>query len=178
MDVITNTVLIFCIAILILELLFYAFRTIRNPDRARIKKELRKMASKKQGEELPDILRKKVISEVPALNEILLRISGIEYLDRLRCQASVRYSTGFFVLLSLFFAALGFTGLYVLAKKRNMVICNPCFIDWQSPCLLSLHKETSEIEKVSDSIARGSRPDGSIPESGSCLFNRHESGVG
>ena len=111
MDVITNTVLIFCISILILELLFYAFRTIRNPDRARIKKELRKMAYKRQGEELPDILRKKVISEVPALNEILLRISGIEYLDRLRYQASARYSTGFFVLLSLFFAALGFTGL-------------------------------------------------------------------
>lgn len=117
MDVITNTVLIFCISILILELLFYAFRTIRNPDRARIRRELKKMASKKQGEALPDILRKKVISEVPALNEILLRISGIEYLDRLRYQASARYSTGFFVLLSLFFAALGFTGLYVLVKK-------------------------------------------------------------
>jgi tight adherence protein B len=117
MDVITNTVIIFCISILILELFFYAFKTIRNPDRARIKKELRKMASQKQGEELPDILRKKVISEVPALNELLLRISGIEYIDRLRYQASTRYSTGFFVLLSLFFAASAFTGFYVLVKK-------------------------------------------------------------
>jgi tight adherence protein B len=117
MDVITNTVTIFCISILIIELLFYAFRTIRNPDRARIKKELRKMASTRQGAEQPDILRKKVISEIPALNEILLRFSGIEYLDRLRCQASTSYSTGFFVLFSLFLAALGFTGLYVLLKK-------------------------------------------------------------
>jgi tight adherence protein B len=117
MDVITNSAIIFCISILIIELLFYAFRSIRNPDRARIKKELRKMASKRQGEALPDILRKKVISDVPAFNEILLRISGIEYLDRLRSQASTQYSTGFFILLSLFLAASGFTGLYVLLKK-------------------------------------------------------------
>jgi len=117
MGAITNTVIIFCISISIIELLFYAIRTIRNPDRARIKKELRKMASKRQGEVLPDILLKKVISDVPAFNEILRRISGIEYLDRLRYQASTQSSTGFFVLLSLFFAASGFTGLYVLLKK-------------------------------------------------------------
>jgi tight adherence protein B len=116
MDVVTNTVIIFCISILIIELLFYAFRTVRNPDRARVKKELKKMASQKYGEQLPDILRKKVMSEVPALNEILLRISGIERLDRLRYQANTKYNTGFFILLSLFFAGLGFAGFYLLQK--------------------------------------------------------------
>ncbi|MDH3568054.1 MAG: type II secretion system F family protein, partial [Desulfobacteraceae bacterium] len=91
---------IFIVAVLIIELIFYAIRSARNPDRERIRRELKKIASSRQIIEGADILRRRVLSEIPALNEILLRITGIQRLDKLRYQANTRYPSGFFILLS------------------------------------------------------------------------------
>jgi len=147
MNVVTNTIIIFCISILIIELLFYAFRAIRNPDRGRIKKELKKMTSQKKGEQLPDILRKKVMSEVPALNEILLRISGIEALDRLRYQANTKYNTGFFILLSLLFAGSGFAGFYVLQKTGLLLSVILALLIGSLPIFYLYIKKNQRVKK-------------------------------
>jgi tight adherence protein B len=107
---------IFIVAILFIELIFYATRSMKNPERRRIQKELKKIASSRKGEELPDLMRKRVLSGIPALNAILLRITGIERLDRLRYQAAARYPSGFFILLAFVFIGLGYIGFYLLLK--------------------------------------------------------------
>ena len=91
---------IFIVAVLVIELIFYAIRTSRNPDRERIRRELKRISSSRQIQEGTDILRRRVLSEIPALNEILLRVTGIQRLDHLRYQANSRYPSGFFILLS------------------------------------------------------------------------------
>lgn len=116
MNIYILAVIIFIVAILVIELIFYSVATIRNPDRARIRKKLKTISTSRQKEELPDLMRKRVLSDVPLLNEILLRITGIHRLDRLRYQANTTFPSGFFILLSLFFMGLGFLGFYLFVK--------------------------------------------------------------
>jgi len=116
MNIYMAAIAIFIVAIIVIELFFYAIRNIRNPDHSRIRKKLRKIKSSKYEDEIPDLVRKRVLSEIPLLNEILLRISGIHRLDRLRYQANTRYPSGFFILLAFVFAGLGYLGFYRLLK--------------------------------------------------------------
>ena len=80
MNIYIAALAIFIVAVLIIELIFYAIRTAQNPDRERIRRELKKISSSRQIHEGPDIVRRRVLSEIPALNEILLRVTGIQRL--------------------------------------------------------------------------------------------------
>ena len=114
-------IFIFALSIFITEMVFYTYRTLRNPDRKKIRKRLKTFSSGKNKDGLPDILQKKLLSDVPFLNKILLRIPGPQRLDRLLQQANVQYRLGFFMLLTIFLALTGFfpgiliTGNYALS---------------------------------------------------------------
>lgn len=129
MNILILTVGIFIVAVLIIELITYSYRNVKNPDRSRIRKHLKKISASKQKDELSvDLTKKRVLSEVPILNEILLRITMIDRLDRLRYLANARYPAGFFILLSLFLAGAGFLGFYFMNTGTLMsVIFGICF---------------------------------------------------
>jgi len=120
MNILILTTGIFIASVLIIELLFYSFRAIRNPDRTRIRKKLKKISTSSQESEATDLLRKRTLSEIPLLNQILLRITMIERLDRLRYLANARLPAGFFILLAFLFASVGFLGFYL--TKRNLIL--------------------------------------------------------
>jgi len=114
-------IFIFAVSIFLSEMLFYAYRTIRHPDRKKIKKRLKTLSYKKNKAGVPDILQKKLLSDVPFLNKILLRIPGPQRLDRFLQQANAQYRLGVFILLTIILALTGFfggvliTGNYVLS---------------------------------------------------------------
>ena len=114
-------IIIFAVSIFVTEMFFYAYRTIRHPDRKKIRKRLKTFSYRKNKDGLPDILQKKLLSDVPFLNKILLRIPGPQRLDRLLQQANVQYRLGVFILLTIILALTGFfagfliTGNYVLS---------------------------------------------------------------
>ncbi len=114
-------IIIFAVSIFVTEMIFYAYRTMRNPDRKKIRKRLKTFSSGKNKAGVPDILQKKLLSDVPFLNKILLRIPGPQRLDRLLQQANSQYRLGAFILLTVFLALTGFlagfliTGNYVLS---------------------------------------------------------------
>ena len=113
MTILTSTVIIFIVAVVVIELLLYAYRTLKHPDRAKIQKKLRKIAAERRDDQSPELTRRRVLSDVPFLNRILLRITMIDRLDRLRYLANAKYPTGFFILLSLLCFAAGFAGVGV-----------------------------------------------------------------
>jgi tight adherence protein B len=116
MELLIPASLIFVVSVVVLELLFFAYRYFKNPDRARIQKKLRKITSDRFEDKAPEILRRRVLSEVPLLNQILKRITMIDRLDRLRYQANTKYPTGFFILLSFLFVGVGFIGIFSFAN--------------------------------------------------------------
>jgi len=102
-------VLIFVVSVVCIEMCHYAYRTIRRPDRQKIRKRLRKIASGKDRNGV-SILRRRVLSEVPFLNRFLLGIPMVRRLDRLLKQADAQYPLGFFILLTIFLALAGYLG--------------------------------------------------------------------
>jgi tight adherence protein B len=101
--------LMFLVSVFVLESMLYAIRTIKNPDRNKIRNRLRAL-SVKDATDVNDILRKRSLSEVPGLNRILSSLPVAKWLDRLLEQANVQYPLGFFVLLTLVLASAGFLG--------------------------------------------------------------------
>jgi tight adherence protein B len=117
MNVVLVGLVIFIFCLFIIELTAYAIRIIQHPDRAEIRKRLRKSLAFEAEGEHPDITKKKVLSDVPFLNRILPLVPGVERLDLLMRQADVKYTLGFFTLLTM---ALGFTGyLFFLVLTKN-----------------------------------------------------------
>jgi len=143
MSIYVIAALIFIISIIVIEMLLYAFRTAKNPDRARIRKKLRKVTyNPRVSEEDQDITRKVIYSEIKAFDEVLRRITLMERLNKLIYQANAKYPAGFFITLSVLlgvtaFAVASLLGysylvsfpvtlvalaspfLYLLKKKRN-----------------------------------------------------------
>ena len=110
MTVILTAVWIFLITIFVFEFGIYSYRSIRYPNRTRVRKRLKKLSTEMDPVEQPDILRKKVLSEIGVLNKLLVYLPGIKSLERLIDQANSSHSPGFYILISLFLALTAFIG--------------------------------------------------------------------
>ena len=104
---IVQFILIFIIAICIIELYLYVRRG-RSLNRHEIKAKINKFSVTASSTENPDILRNRRLSNVEFLNKILVSIPLFGRLDRLIQQANVNYPLGFFLLLSLVLMLIGY----------------------------------------------------------------------
>ena len=113
---------LFIVLVIVVELLIYGYKNMRSPNRAKIRKRLRKSVYTEDNQAGTDILRKRVLSEIPFLNRLLLKTPGILKLDNLISQANATYPIGFFILLALFLAVLGFLVGNTVIKNRLLAV--------------------------------------------------------
>ena len=119
MNVLVLGFAIFILTLFVIELCAYALRIIQHPERDEIRKRLKRTLVVESGEEGQDIVKRKVFSDVPFLNKVLSTFPGVDRLDLLMRQGNVKYTMGFFVLLS---AALGLVGYLLLsALTKNPI---------------------------------------------------------
>ena len=116
MNIFILSMSIFITIVCVIELLSYAFRTIKNPERVKLKKRLKKLSSTTKAN--AGILRSESLSSIPLLNKILAFIPGFKKLEGLRKKADASYPLGVFILMSL---TLGF------AAYATITICCPQF---------------------------------------------------
>ena len=109
MNILIVGLLMFVVSVLVLESMLYAIRTIKNPDRNKIRNRLRALSAE-DATDVTDILRKRSLSEVPGLDRVLSCLPMAKRLDRLLEQANVQYPLGFFVLLTFVLASAGYLG--------------------------------------------------------------------
>ena len=114
-------ILFFIIAICLVESLRYLGRR-KTLSREVIRNKIHKYSTADSGSEPSDLLRKKVLSNVSFLNDILWKTPGILHLDRLIQQANLNYPLGFFILLSLVFLATGYFGASLMTLNRTVTI--------------------------------------------------------
>jgi len=101
MNIYVIALIIFIISIVVLEMLFYAARTARDPDRTKIRKKLGKLNyNPGPDEEFQDITKKTVYSDINILDEILRQFTIMDRLNQLLYQANAKYRAGFYVVLS------------------------------------------------------------------------------
>ena len=119
MNVLLLGLSIFVFCLLVIELTANAIHTIQHPDRAEIHKRLRRSVAVESESENQDIIaKKKVLSDVPYLNQILTALPGVDRLDVLMRQANVKYTLGFFILLAMALGLTGYLTFYILTKSQ------------------------------------------------------------
>ncbi len=122
MNIVVVGFTIFITSLFVLELFLYAFNSIRHPDRAEVKKRIRALEAHDTGVSPQDILRRRVLSDVPFLNRVLPYIPGVERLESVIKQANVKYTLGVIVLSGMAFGLIGYLLVFFLTGKRLLGI--------------------------------------------------------
>jgi tight adherence protein B len=107
----------FVLTLILIEGGYFALRRIQNPEKKEVLRRLRGLPSARYENEIIDIMRKSMLSEVPWLNRVLLSFRWMDKLNRLLEQADTESTLGVFVLLSVWLASAGFvTGLWLTSS--------------------------------------------------------------
>lgn len=137
---------IFFISVSIIQLSIYVFKGGRSNDRNKIIKRLRKTIYLENENKGSDIIRQRVMSDIPFLNHILIKAPGIIKLDNLISQANAKQSSGFFILLALFLSLIGFlAGATVI--KNQLIGLGLILIGGSLPFLYLSHLKRKRIGK-------------------------------
>ena len=103
-------VFIFIAVVLLVEGVFLLFRSSWNPETKRVKTQLRQLSAEAYGQGDVDLVRRRLMSEIPWFNRLLLniRLPIVDRIDRMVVQANLPYPVGVYLLSSAIFAVLGF----------------------------------------------------------------------
>lgn len=99
---------IFLAVIMVIEGSYVGIRVLKNSEKSRVKNRLRSLSAGGMKSDDIDIVRRRMLSEVPWLNRLLMKITQIHKFDRLLEQANTRLPLGFFILMTLFVGSVGY----------------------------------------------------------------------
>jgi tight adherence protein B len=103
---------IFIFVVILIEEGIFFLRVLRSPEKKEIRKRLHALTFLEYDN--IDIVRKRILSEVPWFHQNLLKWKGIDKLVLLLEQAGTGYTPGFFILVSALLAVTGFSiGLWL-----------------------------------------------------------------
>ena len=153
MNIVIPALLIFVVTVLVIEMFLYSYRLMRHPYRAVILKILRKIPSDTTVEGTLDsnIVRKRVLSDIPALNQLLLRVTAITRLNRLAQQADTRYPVGVFILLAIVLASTGFLAFSYVTENRWLCVIISALLG-AAPFLYLLNKKRKRMQKYQSQL--------------------------
>jgi tight adherence protein B len=160
MNIFVIGAIIFFIAIIVIELSIYAIKNMRSVNRAKIRKRLRKHTYDKDSTGQIDIVKKRVLSDIPFFNKLLLKIPGVKGLDRLTMKANSKYPAGFYVLVALFLGTVGFMGInfFLLNRLSSLLLASLLaslpFLHLQLLKQKRIEKFRSQFPEALDLIAR------------------------
>ncbi len=101
-------ILIFILVLVLIEFGYFALRPLRFPEKKEVRKRLKALSVQGENADNVDILRKDQLSKILLLNRLLKKIPIMENMSRLVEQAGVQHPPGFYILLSLTLAIVGF----------------------------------------------------------------------
>ncbi len=137
---------IFIFVVLFIEGSYFAFRTLRRSEKKELRRRLKALTSVEYDQGGIDLVRKRILSEVPWFNRNLLKFRWTERVSLLLEQAGTPYTLGFLVLLS---ALLAFTGLTAGAWGTSNYFVSVLFAIFLGslPFLYILKKKRKRMEK-------------------------------
>ncbi len=148
-------VIIICvISLIVIELLLYAYRSLRHPDRSRVQQRLKAVKTAQDVLEKIDILRRRSLSEVPTMDAILSRLTVARRIDNLLVQANTRLPLGFFILLTLLLGLTGYLGGFIATRSLILgVVAGLLFLPL--PFLYLKRKKTRRLQRLERQLPDG-----------------------
>ncbi len=115
--------------LLLIEGSYLLFRSIRNPEKKAVKRRLSALSfSGYKKDENIDIVRKRLLSEVPWLNRLLFNLGWVNKLNLSLEQAGIKHTAGFFILTSILLAAGGYLVGSLFILTRIILIVGAAFL--------------------------------------------------
>lgn len=108
-----TTIAIFILVLGLIEGLYFAFRPTRSPEKKEVQRRLSVLSFESHQNEEIDIVRKRLLSEVPWLNRMLLSFGWTNRIYLLLEQAGIGRPLGFFILVSVLLMA----GTFLLGSR-------------------------------------------------------------
>ncbi len=139
----------FGVFLLVLLFIHQGYRFIKRVYKPELKKtrdRLKIFSMSGHGNEPVDIRKKKTLSEIPWLNQILLKTTFVSRLERLHVQASASQPLGFYVMLS---ALLFFSGCFlaIMTNKSLFAMALPSVLLATTPFLYLARKRKKRMGK-------------------------------
>ena len=162
-------IVIFILVLGIIEAIYLTFRTIKNPEKSEVRRRLSTLSLATYENEDIDILRKKLLSEVPWLNRMLLRIRWTHKMYLLLEQAGTKRPLGFFILVSLllavgaFLVGLWFTSYYLILIPSAAIVGSLPFLYIYLKKNQRMKKFESQLPDAMDLIARALKAGHAFP---------------
>lgn len=147
MNIAIIALVIFVATILIVEMSYTAYRTVRYPHSKKLRSRVKSLSCEISGHEVPCILEKKVLSDVPLLNRCLSLVPGMKTLERLVKLANTRHTSGFFILLTLVLLLFGHLVINVLTRQFTLSIVVPPILGTM-PFFYLVRKKKKRMEKL------------------------------
>ena len=145
---------IFIVCIFVIEMCFYSYRISGGAQRRQIRRRLETVSSVISENKIPEIIEKRVLSEIPLVNRVLSRIKVVERLERLVLQANVKHSLGFFILLTFLLASTGYLGT-ILIRKNHVLGLMVAVLLGVTPLLYLRRKKKKRIRKLQSQLPDG-----------------------
>jgi tight adherence protein B len=123
-------------------------------ERTHVNKRLSKYVFVQNESDGPEIIKKKVFSDVPFLNSMLNKTPFFIRLDQLVTQANVQFKTGFFILLMLLMGLAGFVALHLLIKNVILALVIG-FVLAVVPVIFLKDKRKKRIERFKKQLPEG-----------------------
>ncbi len=103
-------ILIFIAVVLLIEGMFLLCRIWWNPEKRRIKAQLRQLSGEPYGRREISVVRRRIMSDIPWFNRLLLniRLPLFFQLERMAVQANLPFPLGVYLLSSVFLFVVGF----------------------------------------------------------------------
>jgi len=111
-------IIIFIASIAIIEMGKFALKNTGYAKSSNIKKRFRKFTYVNKEDGTGNIIKKRIISNIPSLNILLLKMSMVNSLDRLITLSNTKYNMGFYLLFSCTLAMVG----YLLASFKGFPV--------------------------------------------------------
>ncbi len=144
MNIFVVGLIIFIMSLLVIELAFHAAHVFMHPDRGEIRKRLKRTVSEAPDDEDGSIIKKRVLSEVPFLDRMLEFLPGIERIELAVKQANLKYSPGFFLLLSLTLSLGAYLFASILTRNSALSI----LVAMVSLCLPTLYLKKQKRKRM------------------------------
>ena len=145
---------IFIVCIFVIEMCFYSYRISGAAQRRQIRRRLETVSSVMSENKIPEILEKRMLSEIPWVNRVLSRIKVVERLERVVLQANVKHSLGFFILLTFLLASTGYLGT-ILIRKNQVLGLMVAVLLGVTPLLYLRRKKKKRMRKLQSQLPDG-----------------------
>ncbi|UCF94335.1 MAG: type II secretion system F family protein [Desulfobacterales bacterium] len=149
-------VVVFFAVVSVLELIFYAFRVIHGAKKERVRSRIKSLSKSIKWKDPVGIRRSRILSHLPMLNRLLLRVPLAKRLDLMVQQANAARPVGLFLLLSPLLALLTLYFTHLMTK--NMLFSAGFGgVGGAIPWVYLLRKRKKRVEKFIAQLADGAQ---------------------